>query len=150
PRLGIHLAPPIHTREDTRQKFLFLCGIAECGDDRADHGHAEREWRQRPGTSRLLLEDKALRDRPARPAVLFGPERRDPSLLVKDTVPEQHLLLGKVGFRIGNAHFRGIVLRDEGTHLVTKRSLLTGKIEFHCERLRYHFSPNGRISSSKV
>src|SRR5207245_11172996 len=67
--------------------------------------------------------------------MLLGPERRDPSLVVEDTVPEQHLLLGKVGFRIGNAHFRWIFLRDEGAHLVTKRSLLTGKIEFHCEKL---------------
>ena len=50
-------------------------------------------------------------------------------------MPEQHLLLGQVGFGIGNAHFLRIVLRDEGAHLVTKRSVLAGKIELHRERL---------------
>ena len=49
-RLRIALAPPILTGEDSRQKFLFLRVVAERVDNRTDHGHAEREWRQRPGT----------------------------------------------------------------------------------------------------
>ena len=48
--LRITLAPPILTGEDSRQKFLFLRVVAERVDNRTDHGHAEREWRQRPGT----------------------------------------------------------------------------------------------------
>ena len=49
-RFRITLAPPVLAGEDSRQILLFLRVVAEGVDDRADHGHAEREWRQRPGT----------------------------------------------------------------------------------------------------
>ena len=130
-RLRITLAPPVLARENSRQKLLLLRFVAERVDHRADHGDAERKRRQRPGARRLLFEDKTLRDRPARSAIFFRPQRRDPSLLVKDAMPEQHLLLGQVGLGIGNAHFLRIVLRDEGAHLVAKRGVLAGKAQFH-------------------
>ena len=64
-------------------------------------------------------------------------------------MPQQHLLLGQIGLRIGNAHLRRIILRDEGAHLVAKRRIFGRKREFH-RNAPYHFSPNGRISSSNV
>src|SRR5258705_13376909 len=63
--------------------------------------------------------------------MLLRPERRDPPLIVKNPMPEQHLLLGEIGLGIGNAHFPRIVLRDEGAHLVAKRRILFGKAQFH-------------------
>ena len=48
-RLRITLAPPILAGENSRQKLLFLRVVAERVDDRADHGDAERQRRQRPG-----------------------------------------------------------------------------------------------------
>ena len=130
-RLRIALAPPVLAGENPRQELLLLRFVAERVDDRADHGDAERQRRQRPGTRRLLFEEEALRDRPARSAMFLRPQRRDPSLLVEDAMPQQHLLLGQVGLRIGNAHFLRIVLRDEGAHLVAKRRILAGKAQFH-------------------
>ena len=130
-RLGITLAPPVLAGEDPRQKFLLLRFVAERIDDRADHGDAERQWRQRPGTGRLLFEDEALRDRPAGATIFLRPQRRDPAFLVEDAMPQQHLLLGQIGLGVGNAHFLRIVFRDEGTHLVAKRGILAGKAEFH-------------------
>ena len=65
-------------------------------------------------------------------------------------MPQQHLLLGQIGLRIGNAHLRRIIVRDEGAHLVAKRRVLGGKRRAPSQRLPYHFSPNGRISSSNV
>jgi hypothetical protein len=43
-----------------------------------------------------------------------------------------------------------VVLRDEGAHLVTKRSSPLDGLSSIADGSRYHFSPNGRISSSKV
>src|SRR6185295_1255903 len=80
----------------TRQKIQSACWAS------ADHGHAERQRRQRSGTRRLLFKEEALRDRPARSAMFFRPQRRDPPLLVQDAMPQQHLLLGQVSFGIGN------------------------------------------------
>src|SRR4029077_21048169 len=72
-RLRIALAPPVFTRENPRQKFLLLRVAPERVNHRADHGDAERQWRQRSGTRGLLFEDKTLRDRPARPAIFLRP-----------------------------------------------------------------------------
>jgi hypothetical protein len=105
--------------------------IAKRVDHRTDHGNAERQRRQRSGARRFLFEDEAPRDRPARPAILLRPQRRDPSLPEQDPVPEQHLLLAQVGLGIGDTHFLRIVLRDEGAHLVAKRGVLSGKAELH-------------------
>ena len=149
-RLGIALAPPVLAGQNPRQEFLLLRVIAERIDHGADHGDAERQRRQRSGARRLLFEDEALGDRPAGPAIFLRPQRRDPAFLVQDAVPEQHLLLGQVGLRIGNTHFLRIILRDEGAHLVAKGRVFSGKAELHRNRSLYHFSPNGRISSSNV
>ena len=50
-------------------------------------------------------------------------------------MPEQRLLLGQIGLGVWNAHFLRIILRNKSAHLVTKRSVFAGKIEFHRERL---------------
>ena len=130
-RLRVTLAPPILSGENPRQEFLLLRFVAERIDDRADHGDAERERRQRPGTRRLLFKEKALRDRPTRSAMFFRPQRRDPPLFVKDAMPQQHLLLGQIGLGVRNAHFLRIVFRNEAAHLVAKRCILAGKAQFH-------------------
>src|SRR6202022_4468852 len=79
----------------------------------------------------LLLKDEALHDRPARPAILPRPKRRDPSLPVEDPMPEQHLLLGQVGLGIGNTHLRRIVLRNEASDFLPKRLVLLGEHQLH-------------------
>jgi hypothetical protein len=125
-RLRIALAPPVLAGEDTRQESLLLRVVAEGVDDGADHGDAERQWRHRACARHLLLEDEATGDRPAGPAVVLRPERRDPALFVQDAMPEQHLLLGKVGFRIGDVHLRRIIVLDERANLVAKRRIFRG------------------------
>ena len=64
-------------------------------------------------------------------------------------MPEQHLFLGEISLRIGNAHFARITLRDEGTHFVAESRILGRKREFH-RNAPYHLSPNGLISNSNV
>ena len=105
-RLGIALAPPVLARQNAGQKLLLLRLVAERIDDGADHGDAEGQRRHRAGARRLLFKDETPGDRPAGSAEFLRPKRRDPALFVQDAMPQQHLLLGQVGLRIGNAHLR--------------------------------------------
>ncbi len=130
-RLGITLAPPVIARQDARQELLLLGRIAEGIDHRTDHGDAECQWRQRAGERGFLLPEIALDDRPAGAAIFLRPQRRDPSLLVQNPVPEQRLLLGQIGFRIGHPHLLRIVLGDERTRLVAECGVLRRKVQFH-------------------
>src|SRR5271156_5508729 len=127
PWLGIALAPPVVAGQDTRQEALLLRFVAKCVDDRADHGDAERQRRQRAGARRFLFEDETLGNRPARTAILLRPEWRYPALLVENAMPEQHLLLAQIGLWIGDAHFGGIILLDERANVVAKRRIFGGK-----------------------
>ena len=120
-----------HRRKNSRQEFLFLGVIAEGVDHGTDHRDAKGERRQRTGARRLLFEDEASGDRPARASIFLRPQRRDPALPVEDAMPEQHLLPGQVGLGIRDAHFRGILLRDEGTHFIAKGRVLFGKRKVH-------------------
>jgi len=41
-------------------------------------------------------------------------------------MPQQHLLLGEIGLRIGDAHLHRIIVLDERANLVAKRRILRG------------------------
>jgi hypothetical protein len=47
---------------------------------------------------------------------------------IEDPMPQQHLLLGEVGLRVWNAHFRRVIFRDKSTHLVAKPGIFAGKL----------------------
>src|SRR3546814_21016835 len=64
------LAPPVVDVGDTREKALLLRIGPECRDDRADHIDVERRAFGGMRERHLLLEDIALRGRPALAAIV--------------------------------------------------------------------------------
>src|SRR6185437_15611567 len=83
---------------------------------------AEGQRGRHVGLGDFLVEDVALRDVPARSAILPGPERRDPSLLLEKLVPGEVILLGaRRGFRGADRLGQlGPGIGDEGAHLLAE------------------------------
>src|SRR3546814_9691632 len=99
--------PPRSTRTDTlfpyttlfrstREKALLLRIGPECRDDRADHIDVERRAFGGMRERHLLLEDIALRGRPALAAIVDRPVGGRPAARIEDALPASNVLFAKV------------------------------------------------------
>jgi hypothetical protein len=112
--------------------LLLLLLIAEGVDDRADHADAERERRWRRRHLQLLVEDVMLHRGPAGAAILLGPMRDAPALLVEDTPPGDHLVLGQMtAFLQLLPRRRRHVVTKERAHFLAKRHFFLAECEIH-------------------
>ena len=130
--LGVALAPDLFAGEDLRQESLLLRLGAELDEEWADRNEAQRGQQRAAGELELLREDEAMGHVEAGPAVLDGPMRRDPTLLVKDPVPLHDLLVLEVAVNRGLfAQLGGQVGADEFAHLLAEREVLRAEGEIH-------------------
>ena len=85
--LGVPLAPELLGAQDLRKESPLLLIGSKADDQRADHRKTKHGKLRCTGKLHLLVEDEAPGGIPARAAHFLRPMRRNPTLLVENSVP---------------------------------------------------------------